>query len=356
MTLSYAVIGTGAIGGYYGGRLAESGCDVHFLLRSDYEHTQHHGLVVDSVDGDFVLPKVNAYAHPTEMPSVDVVIVALKTTQNHQLMELLPPLKPESAILLLQNGLEVEAAVEKLLTEKLNKDNLATAPTICGGLCFICANKVGPGHIQHSDYGRVLLGAHSSVLKPLMPSPLLKAITVDFNRAKVETDITNDLPMARWQKLVWNVPYNGLSVVLDATTTELMASSDVKALIATLMHEVVAVANAWGEKIMEEAKLADAEDNSSERDGLERYDVDIDGLDGYERALSTDLVEMMLEHTETMASYLTSMKLDFDRQRPLEIESILGVPLQVAETLGVLVPAMTMLYQQLVFLNARNVG
>ena len=86
---NYAIIGTGAIGGYYGARLQESGHKVHFLLRSDYEHVRQHGLVVESIKGDWALPKINAYNDPSQMPPADVVIIALKTTQNHLLSKLL---------------------------------------------------------------------------------------------------------------------------------------------------------------------------------------------------------------------------------------------------------------------------
>ena len=339
MALSYAVVGTGAIGGYYGGRLAEAGCDVHFLLRSDYAQVRENGLIVESVKGDFALPNVQAYNNPADMPQIDVVLVCLKTTQNHSLSDLLPPLGANSAILLLQNGLNVEAVVEQVLQE-----TYSSIPTLLGGLCFICANKIGPGHIRHIDYGRLLVGVYESAAAQSFLSGVgaadnatdgsadgglkrLRAIASDFNRAKIATAITDDLTMSRWLKLVWNVPYNGLSVVLNATTEEMMADQPVRELIATLMREVVSVANAWGKE------------NSR----------------GRERALPENVVQQMLDQTETMPPYLTSMKLDFDQNKPLEIAAILGAPLQVAEAMRVEVPAMRMLHQQLLFLNARNV-
>ena len=88
--MKYAIIGTGAVGGYYGGRLAQAGNDVHFLLHSDYEYVCEHGFQVDSCDGSFHLDAPNIYRSTSEMPQADVVIVALKTTRNHVLTELLP--------------------------------------------------------------------------------------------------------------------------------------------------------------------------------------------------------------------------------------------------------------------------
>ena len=89
MPRSYAIIGTGALGGFYGARLQRAGCELHFLLHSDYEHVRQHGLVCESKDGDFTLPKVNAYSDVRDMPKCDVVCVCLKTTQNHLLPQLL---------------------------------------------------------------------------------------------------------------------------------------------------------------------------------------------------------------------------------------------------------------------------
>ncbi|MGB3292854.1 MAG: putative 2-dehydropantoate 2-reductase [Phormidesmis sp.] len=317
--LRYAIIGTGAIGGYYGARLQQAGCEVHFLLRSDYEQVRQQGLVVESIAGDFVLPQVNAYRYPAEMPPVDVAIIALKTTHNYRLLDLLPELQPTGAILSLQNGLDVEAEIAQRLKERMS-------PTILGGLCFICANKVGAGHIRHLDYGRVLLGAYSPAHKLCPATPLMAAITADFTRANVEIETTPDLPMARWRKLVWNVPYNGLSVVLDATTEAMMADSGVRSLVETLMNEVMVIANTWGQQ--------NATDTA--------------------RALPADLITQMLEHTAEMAPYRTSMKIDYDEGRRLEIEAILGNPIRTAQSLGIFTPAMTMLYQQLAFLNVRN--
>lgn len=333
--LRYAVIGTGAIGGYYGAKLQQAGCEVHFLLRSDYEWVKTHGLSIDSIDGNFVLPSIRAYCDPAQMPPIDVAIVALKTTHNAQLLKLLPPIKPNGAVLSFQNGWEVEAAIaHQLKTIQPETIQLKTTtdstPTILGGLCFICANKDGPGHIHHLDYGRILLGAHTDDYHICAPTPLMLQIADDFTRAQVAIEMTDDLPMARWQKLVWNVPYNGLSVVLNATTEAMMKDQAVLMLITALMNEVVAIANAWGQQ---------HPSNTPART---------------QRSLPQGLIEQMLSNTEKMAPYRTSMKIDYDEGRSLELETILGNPIRTAQALGIAAPTMKMLYQQLSFLNAIN--
>ncbi len=321
MALTYAIIGTGAIGGYYGARLQQGGCDVHFLLHSDYEVVRDRGITIESVDGNFTLPSVKTYNNPKNMPPVDVAVVALKTTNNALITKLLPPIKPNGAILSLQNGLGVETDIVQRL-----KETTDSVPAILGGLCFICSNKVGDGHIRHMAYGDVLLGAHNDQNQPGPPTPLMESIAADFTRARLPIDLTADLPMARWKKLVWNVPYNGLSVVLDATTEEMMNDDGVRSLITTLMQEVLTVANAWGQKTSP----------------------------GTQRNLPLETIDQMLAHTEEMVPYRTSMKIDYDEGRPMEIEAILGNPILTAQELRISVPAMTVLYQQLTFLNAKN--
>ncbi len=234
--LRYAVVRIGAIGGYFGGRLSQSGCDVHFLLRSDFEQVRQNGLVVESVDGNFELTAVNAYNNSADMPSVDVVLVVLKTTSNDKLADLLPPLKPGGVVVSLQNGWGVEQAIAHHLSKQKG-----ITPDVIGGLCFIYANKPGPGHIQHLGYGRLLLGAYNEQGWLCAATPMLAAIAQDFSKAAVAVEITEDLPMARWRKLVWNVPYNSLSAIWDATTGEMMADHGVRwhdRLETTLIYQV----------------------------------------------------------------------------------------------------------------------
>ncbi len=307
----YAVIGTGAVGGFYGAKLQQAGQDVHFLLHRDYQHVKEQGLRIDSVEGDFLLPEVQAYQSTQTMPKCDAVIVALKTTQNHLLAELLPPiLKPDSAIILLQNGIGVEPE----LAQKFPTQH------ILGGLCFLCSNKVAPGYIHHVDYGAISLGEYGENYSARGITATLKKVAADFTKAGVEINLVENLLAARWQKLVWNIPFNGLSVVLDATTNQLIENPAIYELSKQLMYEV--------------------------RLGAEAHSCDI----------SEDFIQKMLNHTAQMKPYRTSMKIDFDLQRPLEIEAMFHAPLAIAASFGVELPKIKMLYQQLSFLNQQNLA
>jgi 2-dehydropantoate 2-reductase len=307
--LTYAILGTGALGGYYGACLQRAGLEVHFLLHSDYDRVKEHGLVIESPGDDFTLPQVNAYNSASTMPKCDVVVVALKTTQNHLLPQLLPPVvKDDGVVLVLQNGLGIESEVA----------DIVGSSRVMGGLCFLCSNKVGAGHIRHLDYKEIKLGEYTPNYQPGGISQRMRLIGADFEKAGIPIQLAEDLLLARWQKLVWNIPYNGLSVILDATTNELMAEEHTLVLVRELMNEVVA--------------------------GAKKCD----------RIISESFVEEMLDHTVKMKPYRTSMKIDYDEKRVLEVEAIFGNPLRIVQRAGRELPRIATLYQQLKFLDAKN--
>ncbi len=308
--MRYAVIGTGAIGGFYGAKLQRSGLEVHFLLHNDHAHVQRHGLKIYSKDGDFSLPAVHAHVKSATIPVCDVVLIALKTTRNYLLEDLLPPWVADHGILLtLQNGLGVEPRLAQLVNP---------GRVILGGLCFICSHRGAPGEIHHQDYGSLTIGAYGDGYKPQGVTPLLETMANHWRQAGVETFLTPDLGYARWKKLLWNVPFNSLSVVLSATTTEMVTNPQTRTLARDLMEEVQQAAASQGV------------------------------------AIPTTDVEQMLHSTATMAPYVTSMKRDYDHKMPLELEAILGYPLAVARRKGVALPRMTMLHQLLQHMDRHN--
>ena len=171
MFLTYAIVGTGGIGGYYGGCLAKAGHPVHFLLHSDYEYVLKNGLKIDSVNGDFHLEKVSAYKNSQDMPKCDVVLVCLKTIQNHILSSILKPLLHEkTVVVLVQNGM----GMEQELSEQL------PSTSIVGATAFICTTKVGPGHIHHAEYGALTLAKHCGDC-----DEIIRQIASDFENGSV---------------------------------------------------------------------------------------------------------------------------------------------------------------------------
>ena len=303
---SYAVLGAGALGGLYGGLLANAGLDVHFLLRSDFEFVREHGLRVDTPLGDFHLPRVNAYARAADMPQVDVVLVCWKATQNDSLAEVLPRIcGPETLVLVLQNGWDVERAAADVVGEQ----------RVLGGCCFLCSNKVGPGHIHHLDYGRIAFGEYSEPLSGTV-TERMQRIATEFTAAKIDMQAAKDLRAVRWRKLMWNIPYNGLSVVLQADTQQIMHDAQTSLLAEELMIEVREAAAACG-KVIEASHIT-----------------------------------KMLDDTRKMVPYDSSMLLDYRAGRPMEVESIFGNTLRAALAAGYRPAKVEMLYRQLSFINA----
>ena len=294
-----AIVGAGALGCYYGARLVQHGQEVHFLLRSDYEVVRKTGLSVHSHVGDFRLSpeQLHVYNDPAAMPQVDLVIVTLKSTANSQLEPLIRPLlKDSTAILTLQNGLGSE---EELA-------NLFGSDRILGGLAFVCINRLAPGQIDHTDYGLIKLG---ELGRP--PSPRAHQIVQIFASSNVPCELLKNLALGRWEKLIWNVPFNGLGGAMDWATDMLMNSEHGTALVRALMEEVVATANAAGVN------------------------------------LPASLVEDNIRRTQSMGAYRSSMQVDRQMHRPMEIQTIIGNPLRMAQSLGVPTPKMEMLYQML---------
>lgn len=306
MKRRYAVIGTGAVGGYYGARLQQAGFEVHFLLHSDYAHVREYGLTVESADRILTLGRVNAHQTVETIPPCDVVLVALKTTVNHALPNLLGRLAGrDSVIVMMQNGLGVEEEAAAVVG----------ADRVLGALCFICANKIGPGLIRHLDYGEVVLGEYRPDGRPGGITERLEAIAEDFRSSQIPASCTDDLLLARWKKLVWNIPYNALSVILRSTTDRIMQNTHGRELVEILMREVATAAAACGKTIPEE------------------------------------FIAKMLGDTDRMRPYKTSMLIDFEAGRPMEIEAIYRRPIAAARRAGFDPIRIDTLCRQLEFLD-----
>ena len=300
--MTYSVIGMGAIGGYYGGRLANAGLEVNFLSHSDYAYVVEHGLRVDSCDGDFYLPHINAYHTPADMPKTDVVVVGLKTVNNHLLPELLSPIiKEDTVVVLIQNGIGLEADLQAVFP-KLH---------IVAGLAFICSSKTKPGHVNHQCYGFINLGNYSC------PQERFDQLLGDFRQAGIQAA---EVPYeeARWKKAVWNMPFNGMTVALDTSTDKLLANPATRQLIYDQMMEVIGAANALG--------------------------VD---------TITSDFADQMMQMTDEMVPYSPSMKLDYDFHRPMEIYYLYSRPIEEAKKAGFDMPKLAMLEALLKFKESR---
>jgi 2-dehydropantoate 2-reductase len=252
---------------------------------------------------------------PDEIGAADLILIGLKTTANEQFGRLLPPLvAPHTAVLTLQNGLGNEEQLAQLFPPA----------QILGGLCFVCLNRIEPGVIHHLDHGLVVLGEFQG-----WPEPRTHDIATLFRTAGVPCSVSDDLARAHWEKLVWNVPFNGLGVASAAgleplmspplairipdslgpclSTDKLLSDPKWESLVRELMAEVIATARACGFTI---------------EDGL---------------------ADKQIERTRTMTAYKASTLIDFERGLPLELERLFFEPLRRAAQAGVPTPRLAAL-------------
>lgn len=306
---SYAIVGVGAVGGYYGARLAAAGHPVTWVARSDADHLRTRGLEVRSPRGDLHLTDLDVVAPGESVAPTDVVVLATKALDNPAMAPVVAPLVgPDTVVLVLQNGLDVERPLAEALP----------GTPVLGAMSFICSTKVGPGVVEHADYEAVNVGAFSLDDRAVGVTAAVEAVVGDLAGAGVPTEALPDLLVGRWKKLVWNVPFNGLSVVLGAGTDELMADPSALVLVRSLMEEVVGAAAAHGHPVPEGS------------------------------------IDTMLERTAKMTPYAPSMQVDLRAGRPLELGPIYGAPLSAAAAAGYAMPRTGALHRQLAFLDARN--
>lgn len=299
---SIGIIGSGALGGFYGIRLALAGHDVRFLMRRDYDHVKREGLTLRDETGDRRIHPPVART-PEELGPCAVLLIGLKATDNAALAELLGPcVTPETTVLTLQNGMGNEEAV--LCALEAARPGHAWRQQIVGGTSFLCSNRVAPGVVHHIDQGWVRLAEFEGP-----PRERTHRLAALFRSAACDAQVYDSLKRVRWEKLVWNIPFNGLGVAaIRADTAAVLSDPNLLATVRGLMAEVLAAARS---------------------EGIE---------------LDAGLPEKMIARTLTMGPYRSSMQIDFEESRPLEVEAILGEPLRRAQAGGVHVPLMEILY------------
>jgi 2-dehydropantoate 2-reductase len=303
--LRIAVVGTGAIGSFYGGKFAVGGRDVHFLVRGGFDQIKRCGIRIRGKKENFHVANAQVYQTPAEIGPCDLVLIALKATNNGAVLELIPPLLHRGTILLtLQNGL----GNEEFLAQHFG------AERVMGGLCFICLNRISPGLIEHLEYGHLNLGELAGVAKERTHN-----LAREFSQCGVECRVVDNLMEEHWHKLVWNIPFNGLTIAAGGiTTADILRDDSLRSAAIALMNEVV--------------------------EGARRS--------GYN--LPMDVVLEQIKRTETMGAYKPSTLLDFEAGRALEIEAIWGEPLRRARAQGAAMPRLEKLYRRLKALDARR--
>ncbi len=293
------MVGAGSVGLFYGGRLAEAGQDVSFLLRSGYDEAKREGLRIFSpATGDVHLRSPQVFRTAEEIGPVDWVIVALKATANEVLPKVIPPLLHETtALLTLQNGIGGDAHLADLFG----------AERVLGGLCFVCLTRRTAASVDHVGVGAISIGEYGRA-----PLPRTHAIVEALRAAHIETLLAEDLAEERWRKLAWNIPFNGLAVAAGGVSTkQILDDAALLAECRALMDEVIATANTLGHPIEKE------------------------------------YADFHITRTYEMGHYRPSTLIDWEAGQELEIEPIWGEPLRQAQAAGVAMPHLAGLYERL---------
>ena len=287
--MKIAIIGTGALGGWYAGLLAEAGHEVHCLARSDHETINRDGLTLRHKGTQRVVRVASATPEATSIGPCDLVVVTLKSTSNAALPGLLGPLLgPATLVVTLQNGMGNVEALARLLP----------AERIVAGLCFVCINRLAPAVIDTTLAGYVRMAA---AVGPI--NPAVERCVAIFAAAGVDCQAEASLEAVLWKKLCWNIPFNGLAIAGGSITTDLiLADPALNERAYLLMKEVQAAAVARGH--------------------------------GFEDAH----IKRQFVVTVGMGPYRPSSLIDFMEGRDVEVDGIWGEPLRRGLAAGVAMP------------------
>ena len=300
------IVGAGGIGAYFGGRLAQAGMDVAALCRSNYEQVKENGFNVKSIAGDFSFKPSGVYRSCAEYPDdADYLIVATKVLPDIDVVKVIEAaVKPHTMIVLIQNGIEIEREIAAAFPDN----------ELVSSIAYIGVFQLADGEIEHQAAGRLKMGVYKGGC-----SEKMDLLSANFNKVGVECAIVDDIEFYRWVKLVWNTPYNPVSVLAGGVDTQVISRTKaLEDLCIELMKEVCAVAKSRGIH------------------------------------LPDDIVQKNLDYTRDFPAYKTSMLLDFENKRPLEIEAIVGEVVRIARKEKIAVPHLESVYALLISMDIQN--
>lgn len=290
------VIGSGGIAGLYGALLHRAGWQVDMVARSDHDAIRANGLTVSSILGDLSFRPHQVFASVAEAGQADWLLLAVKMLDGIDLPSLVAPaVGKHTRLCLIANGLDVEAPLAAAFPDK----------PLVSGVAFVCTSRVAPGQIEHTAFGKLLLGSF-----PNGTDEPCRTLAAAFQQAGIKAGTTSNISCERWKKSIWNASFNPLSVLANgADTGQMLGTPEAEQLVRALMAEVIATAKAEG------------------------YPLD------------DSLIDINLDNTRAMPPYLTSMALDYLDGRPIELDAILGRVVHAADRHQLAVPHLRSIYQ-----------
>lgn len=295
--MNVLIVGAGAVGALFGSALARQGARVSVVCRSDYDVVNRDGYDIRSpVFGDHRFRPEHVYRNVADCREPpDYLLLTSKVLENVDRAALIrPAVGPRTVIVLIQNGVDIEPPIAAAFPEN----------ELLSSLAFVAVGRSAPGQVDHQSLGSLILGRYPSGI-----SPAAQQLAAAFEAGKVPCKLTENVVGARWQKAVWNATFNPISILGGVLDTAAMLKTDAdQAFVRSAMHEVCDVARAAG------------------------------------HPQSPNLIEQMLAGTKAMPAYKTSMALDYENGRPMEIEAILGNTVRAARKLGVATPNLDAIY------------
>lgn len=305
------ILGTGAVGSFYGAILKRAGAEVSVICRSDYEAVAEAGFQIASPLGDLSFRPDAVYRDSADFaasaPAPDFLVVTLKLVAGVDRVALMHPLVgPETTVVLIENGIDIEPEIAGAFPEN----------PLISGLAFVAVSRMAPGRIEHKAYGWLVLGDY-----PGGAGEQTHAFAALLEAGGVKGEVREDVIRERWKKSVWNTAFNPASVLAGGADTKvLLETPGGEDLIRSLMAEVLQVA----------------------------------GAEGY--ALNPGIPDKLVKTTREMPAYHNSMALDFLHGRAMEVEPILGNVVRLADRHDLAIPRLRTVYSLLQLRLANGLG
>ncbi len=307
--MKFAVFGTGGVGGFYGAMLARCGSDVTFISRGKkLKAMKDNGLTVKSFKhGTWNIKegkKIRFTDNPKDICDDDVILVCVKSYDTEKVASVLSSVvKPNAVVISVQNGIENEEILSRYLGSE----------RVLGATAFVGSYVEKPGTVIHEAAGLIEIGEMNG-----KPSKRVESIVKIMRECGIDARASRDIRYSLWKKLVWNVAFNPYSIVTRSTVGEMLSMRETYDVLKNLMLECYKVAESYGV------------------------------------SLKPKVMENYLKSTSDLMNYKTSMLLDFEREKPIELEGITGALIRKAYAKGIDVPYNKCVYATVKILSRKQ--
>jgi 2-dehydropantoate 2-reductase len=294
---SVLIVGAGAVGALFGSALARQGARVSVVCRSDFDAVSRAGYNIRSpLLGDHRFRPASVLREVADSTTApDYLILTVKVLPEVDRAALIrPAVGPQTVIVLIENGVDIEPDIAAAFPDN----------ELLSSLAFVGVGRTAQGEIHHQTSGWLILGRYPSGI-----TPATQKLAALFEASGVGCKLTENVIAARWQKAVWNATFNPISIMGGVLDTAMMLKTpEDQAFVRQAMQEVCAVAAAAG------------------------------------HPQPPALIDQMIGATRSMPAYKTSMALDYENNRPMEIEAILGNTVLAGRKYNVPMPALESIY------------